>query len=86
MKKEKPTWVLGLLTIGAVSAFPSKTYVLVNPDVTFKPKIISRLETTLNSQPDIAIVVSLSYFILTNQFNLQFADFLRLTFCYANIY
>ncbi|MEB3219565.1 MAG: glycosyltransferase family 2 protein [Nostocales cyanobacterium 94392] len=40
----------------AVAALPSKVYVLVNPDVTFKPKIIPQLTATLNSAPDIAIV------------------------------
>lgn len=40
----------------AVAALPSKVYVLVNPDVAFKPKIIPRLEATLNSAADIAIV------------------------------
>jgi GT2 family glycosyltransferase len=40
----------------AVEASPSKMYVLVNPDVTFKPEIITQLSATLNSAKDIAIV------------------------------
>ncbi len=55
-KKGETNLGFGVANNRAVAALPSKTYVLVNPDVTFKPKIISRLEATLNSQPDIAIV------------------------------
>ena len=55
-KKGEANLGFGVANNRAVTALPSKTYVLVNPDVTFKPKIISRLEETLNSQPDIAIV------------------------------
>ncbi|OUL18749.1 glucosyltransferase [Nostoc sp. T09] len=40
----------------AVVASPSRMYVLVNPDVTFKPEVITKLATTLNSDRDIAIV------------------------------
>ncbi len=40
----------------AVEASPSKMYVLVNPDVTFKPEVITQLSATLNSAKDIAIV------------------------------
>ncbi|BAY34691.1 putative glucosyltransferase [Nostoc carneum NIES-2107] len=40
----------------AVEASPSKIYVLVNPDVTFKPEVITQLAGTLNSAKDIAIV------------------------------
>ena len=46
----------GVANNRAVAAFPSQVYVLVNPDVTFKPKIITCLEATLSSEPDIAIV------------------------------
>lgn len=55
-KKGETNLGFGVANNRAVAALPSKTYVLVNPDVTFKPKIISRLEATLYSQPDIAIV------------------------------
>jgi GT2 family glycosyltransferase len=40
----------------AVEASPSNMYVLVNPDVTFKPEVISQLSATLRSAKDIAIV------------------------------
>ena len=40
----------------AIAAAPSKVYVLVNPDVTFKSQIITKLHTTLNSGKNIAIV------------------------------
>lgn len=40
----------------AVEASPSKMYVLINPDVTFKPEVITQLSATLNSAKDIAIV------------------------------
>ena len=40
----------------AIAAAPSKVYVLVNPDVTFKPQTITKLHSTLNSTKDIAIV------------------------------
>lgn len=40
----------------SVAACPSKMYVLVNPDVTFKPEVITQLSTTLNSAKNIAIV------------------------------
>jgi GT2 family glycosyltransferase len=39
----------------AVAISPSKIYVLVNPDVTFKPEIITKLSDTLNSAKNIAI-------------------------------
>lgn len=39
----------------AVEVSPSKMYVLVNPDVTFKPEVITQLSATLNSAKDIAI-------------------------------
>jgi GT2 family glycosyltransferase len=55
-KKGERNLGFGIANNRAVAAFPSKIYVLVNPDVTFKPKIISRLQATLNSAPDIAIV------------------------------
>lgn len=40
----------------AIALAPSKVYVLVNPDVTFKPSTITKLHSTLNSAKDIAIV------------------------------
>jgi GT2 family glycosyltransferase len=40
----------------AVAASPSKMYVLVNPDVTFKSSVINQLSATLNSAHDIAVV------------------------------
>lgn len=40
----------------AIAAVQSKTYVLINPDVTFKPHTITKLHSTLNSAQDIAIV------------------------------
>ena len=40
----------------AIALVASKVYVLVNPDVTFKPQTITRLQSTLNSARDIAIV------------------------------
>ncbi len=55
-KKGEINLGFGVANNRAVAALPSKTYVLVNPDVTFKPKVVSCLEATLNSQPDIAIV------------------------------
>ncbi len=55
-KKGEVNLGFGVANNKAVAAIPSKTYVLVNPDVTFKPEIISRLEATLNSQTNIAIV------------------------------
>ncbi len=55
-KKGELNLGFGVANNKAVAALASKTYVLVNPDVTFKPKTISRLEATLNSQRDIAIV------------------------------
>jgi GT2 family glycosyltransferase len=55
-KKGETNLGFGVANNRAVATLPSYTYVLVNPDVTFKPEIISRLEATLYSQPDIAIV------------------------------
>ena len=55
-KKGEANLGFGVANNRAVADAPSKTYVLVNPDVTFKPKIIPRLEATLNSRSDIAIV------------------------------
>lgn len=55
-KKGERNLGFGVANNRAVAALPSKIYVLVNPDVTFNPKIISRLEATLNSASDIAIV------------------------------
>ena len=55
-KKGEINLGFGVANNRAVAALPSKTYVLINPDVTFKPKIISCLEATLNSRSDIAIV------------------------------
>lgn len=40
----------------AIAAAPSDTYVLVNPDVMFKPETVKRIHETLRSSPDIAIV------------------------------
>lgn len=40
----------------AIALVSSKVYVLVNPDVTFKPQTITKLHNTLNSAKDIAIV------------------------------
>ncbi|MDY6899661.1 MAG: glycosyltransferase family 2 protein [Cyanobacteriota bacterium] len=55
-KKGQTNLGFGVANNRAVAALPSKVYVLVNPDVTFKPKIITCLEATLNSEPNIAIV------------------------------
>ncbi|MEA5598885.1 glycosyltransferase family 2 protein [Rivularia sp. UHCC 0363] len=55
-KKGEQNLGFGAANNRAVAALPSKVYVLINPDVTFKPQIISRLKTTLNSAPDVAIV------------------------------
>ncbi|MEM7726712.1 MAG: glycosyltransferase family 2 protein [Cyanobacteria bacterium P01_A01_bin.45] len=40
----------------AVEASPSKNYVLINPDVTFKSVVITKLQETLESAKDIAVV------------------------------
>ncbi len=40
----------------AIALSPSNTYVLVNPDVVFKPDAIAILEETLHSSGDVAIV------------------------------
>ncbi|MEL6166518.1 MAG: glycosyltransferase [Cyanobacteria bacterium J06628_3] len=55
-KKGEKNLGFGVANNRAIAEEPSKVYVLVNPDVTFKPKIITCLEATLNSEPDIAIV------------------------------
>lgn len=55
-KKGKRNLGFSVANNRAIAALASKVYVLVNPDVTFKAKIIPRLEATLNSAEDIAIV------------------------------
>ena len=55
-KKGERNLGFGVANNKAVGILQSKVYVLVNPDVTFKPRVISHLEATLNSEPDIAIV------------------------------
>ncbi len=55
-KKGERNLGFGVANNRAVATLQSKVYVLVNPDVTFKPSVISDLEATLNSEPDIAIV------------------------------
>ncbi|MEM9923902.1 MAG: glycosyltransferase family 2 protein [Cyanobacteria bacterium P01_D01_bin.50] len=55
-KKGERNLGFGVANNRAVAALESKVYVLVNPDVAFKPTIIPRLEATLNSSPNIAII------------------------------
>ncbi|MBV6623426.1 MAG: glycosyltransferase [Rivularia sp. (in: Bacteria)] len=55
-KKGERNLGFGVANNRAVAAIPSNVYVLVNPDVTFKSTIIPRLEVTLNSESNIAIV------------------------------
>lgn len=55
-KKGEHNLGFGAANNRAVTALPSKVYVLVNPDVKFRAGIIPSLEATLNSSIDIAIV------------------------------
>ncbi|MCJ8280915.1 MAG: glycosyltransferase [Rivularia sp. ALOHA_DT_140] len=55
-KKGRRNLGFGTANNRAVEAIPSKVYVLVNPDVTFKPKIIPGLEATLEIESNVAIV------------------------------
>lgn len=55
-KKGKRNLGFGVANNRAIAALSSKIYVLVNPDVTFQPNIISRLEAIVNSESNIAIV------------------------------